>query len=62
MMSMAKKRQKTTHKEGYTLAEMRNMTRRLIDESVERLRKQIRADQKKKQVSRVRNIRHGVTV
>ena len=62
MTGMVKKRQKTTHKGGYTLAEMRSMTRGLIDESVERLRKQIRTDQKKKQVSRVRNIRHGVTV
>ena len=60
---MAKKKQRATQKEGYTLEEMRIMTRKLIDESVERLRKEIRADQlKKKQGGRVSPVRHGITV
>jgi len=59
---MAKKKQRASHEEGYTLEEMRIMTRKLIDESVERLRKEIRVDLKKKRGGRVSHIRHGVTV
>ena len=35
-------------KEGYTLAEMRVLTDRMIDDSVERLRKSLRAAWKKR--------------
>jgi len=56
-----KKAQKV--KEGYSLEEMRVLTRKMIDESVERLRKQLRADRlKQKREGRVSHIRHGVAV
>ena len=58
-----KKKKAQKKKEGYSLAEMRVLTRKMIDETVVRLRKQLRADRlKQKREGRVSNIRHGVAV
>jgi hypothetical protein len=61
---MKKKKVKAKEKrEGYSLAEMRMLTRKMIDESVERLRRQLRSDRlKQKREGRVSHIRHGVAV
>ena len=53
------KRKKAKITEGYSLAEMRVITDRMIDESVDRLRKRLRAAWKK---AGARNVRHGATV
>ncbi|MDO8522321.1 MAG: hypothetical protein Q7S08_03475 [bacterium] len=53
------KRKKTKMTEGYSLAEMRVITNRMIDESVDRLRKRLRVAWKK---TGARNVRHGATV
>lgn len=58
-----KKKKAQEKKEGYSLDEMRVRTKKMIDESVERLRKQLRADRlKQKREGRVSHIRHGVAV
>jgi len=58
-----KKKQSKKKQEGYSIEEMRVLTRKMIDESVERLRKQLRADRlKQKREGRVSHIRHGVAV
>ena len=46
--------------EGYAPDEMRVLTNRMIDDSVERLRKRLRVAWKKQ--SGVRDVRHGATV
>jgi len=47
--------------EGYTIAEMRLLTDRMIDESAERLRKRLR-EAWKKQASLERRKPHGIAV
>ena len=62
-MIRMKKKKVQGKKEGYSLEEMRVLTRKMIDESVERLRKQLRADRLKRgREGRVSHIRHGVAV
>jgi len=56
-----KRKQAVQRKEGYTLAEMREITNQMIDESAERLRKRLRAAWKK-QAEQERRIRHEAAV
>ena len=56
-----KKRKKVTKEEGYTIAEMRVLTDRMIDESVERLRKRLR-EAWKKRAEQDRKMRHETVV
>lgn len=60
MIIMARRKAKRV-KEGYTLAEMRVLTDRMIDESMNRLRKRLRAAWKKQEAVD-RRVRHGVIV
>jgi len=53
------KRKKKGATEGYSVSEMRVLTNRMIDESVERLRRRLRAAWKK---AGARNVRHGAAV
>ena len=60
MADMKRKKAKKV-KEGYSLAEMRVLTDRMIDQSMDRLRKRLRAVWKKQAVAD-RRVRHGVIV
>jgi len=48
-------------KEGYTIAEMRALTDKMIDESTERLRKRLR-EAWKKRAAKDRRTHHGIAV
>jgi len=48
-------------KEGYTIAEMRLLTDKMIDESAERLRKRLR-EAWRKRAAEERRTRHGIAV
>lgn len=56
-----KKKKIQKEKEGYTLAEMRALTDRMIDESMDRLRMRLRAAWKKQTVDK-RRAPHEITV
>jgi len=48
-------------KKGYTIAEMRMLTDRMVDEATDRLRKRLREAWKKRAIIE-RRMRHGIAV